>query len=105
MKKIVLTIAAAITFAAARRHAADLRMPVKAPPPVAAAVWSWTGFYVGANGGYSWGRSRSNAAFVTTPGGVGIAGRARRTRLRFERRVGRRPDRLQLADVKLADRR
>jgi opacity protein-like surface antigen len=28
-------------------------MPVKAAP---AAVWSWTGFYIGGHGGYGWGR-------------------------------------------------
>ena len=41
--------------------AADLRAkaPVfKAPPPV--AVFSWSGFYAGANIGYSWGRSRND---------------------------------------------
>ena len=70
MNKIILTIATAITLAAANADAADLRMPVKAPPPVAAAGWSWTGFYIGVNGGYSWGRSRSDAAFTTATGVV-----------------------------------
>jgi len=32
-------------------------MPLKAPPPAPAPVYSWTGFYGGANVGYSWGRS------------------------------------------------
>src|SRR5262249_4917567 len=72
MKKFALTIAAAITLAAANADAADLRMPVKAPPPVAAAVWSWTGFYIGVNGGYSWGRSRNDASFITTATGAVI---------------------------------
>jgi len=30
-------------------------MAVKAPPPAPAAVYSWTGWYVGGNVGYSWG--------------------------------------------------
>lgn len=34
-------------------HAADMKPVFKAPP--APIVDSWTGFYVGANGGYSWG--------------------------------------------------
>jgi outer membrane immunogenic protein len=40
--------------------AADMttKMPVKAPPPPPAPVNSWTGFYVGANGGYGWGKSK-----------------------------------------------
>jgi outer membrane immunogenic protein len=39
--------------------AADMRMPVKAPPPVVAAVYNWTGFYIGGHAGYAWGRSKT----------------------------------------------
>jgi outer membrane immunogenic protein len=47
---------------AAPAFAADLpaRMPVKAPPPVVAAVYNWTGFYIGGHVGYAWGRSRTD---------------------------------------------
>jgi len=38
--------------------AADMRMPVKAPPPVVAAAFSWTGCYVGVHGGYGWGKKK-----------------------------------------------
>jgi outer membrane immunogenic protein len=48
--------------------AADL--PVKAPPPIPAPVWSWTGFYLGFNGGYSWGRSSRSVDLVTTTGAI-----------------------------------
>jgi len=76
MRKIILTAAAALGLISTNADAADLRMPVKAPPPVAAAVSTWTGFYIGVNGGYSWGRSRNTGAFVTSPGGVAIVGGA-----------------------------
>jgi outer membrane immunogenic protein len=56
MKKFLLGTTAALFFAAPA-IAADL--PVKAPPAaVVAAVYNWTGFYVGIQGGYGWGRSR-----------------------------------------------
>jgi outer membrane immunogenic protein len=49
-------------------QAAD--MPVKAP--VYKEYWSWSGFYLGVNIGYSWGRSRTDVA-VTAPGLAGFA--------------------------------
>jgi outer membrane immunogenic protein len=36
--------------------AADLRMPVKAPPPVIVTVFDWTGCYIGGHVGYAWGK-------------------------------------------------
>jgi outer membrane immunogenic protein len=56
MKSILLTAVAASFFAcSAGAFAADLTMPFKAPPPPAAApVSDWTGFYIGANGGWGW---------------------------------------------------
>jgi outer membrane immunogenic protein len=56
MKKLLLGTVALIALAAPA-SAADLaaRPYTKAPPPVA-AVYDWTGFYIGANGG--WGSSR-----------------------------------------------
>jgi outer membrane immunogenic protein len=52
MSKTLIGIAAAAALAGTPALAAD--MPLKAPPPPA-AVFSWTGFYVGGNIGYSWG--------------------------------------------------
>ena len=50
--------------------AADLpaRMPVKALPIV--PVWSWTGFYIGGNIGYSWGQSKTDATFTNAATGA-----------------------------------
>lgn len=42
----LLCAAAAVAAISAPAAAADLRMPVKAPPPVV-AVFNWTGFYIG----------------------------------------------------------
>ena len=36
------------------------KMPVKAPPPPPPPVFTWTGFYIGANVGYGFGRTTSN---------------------------------------------
>jgi outer membrane immunogenic protein len=71
--RILLGGLAALTLSAASAMAADLpaRVPMKAPP-MAPEVYNWNGFYLGGNGGYSFGRSRSDASFFG-PGGVPIA--------------------------------
>src|SRR5215831_5197782 len=53
MKRVVLAVATALTLAAAGAQAADL--PVKAPPLPPPPVFSWTGLYVGIEGGGGWG--------------------------------------------------
>ncbi len=72
MKKFVLVSAALLAVtAAAPAQAADL--PVKAPP--IAVSYAWTGLYIGANLGYSWGRaSISNAATSTSVNLNGVLG-------------------------------
>jgi outer membrane immunogenic protein len=52
MNKLALQITALSIALAGTASAADMRMPVKAPAPVAVAAYSWTGCYVGAGGGY-----------------------------------------------------
>jgi len=47
-------------------YAADLPVYTKAPPP----VYSWTGFYVGGNVGYSWGNSDSTVSFIDSKTGA-----------------------------------
>ena len=60
MKKVLLVTASLIALgAAAPASAADLAArPYTKAPPMVAAVYDWTGFYIGANGG--WGSSRSS---------------------------------------------
>jgi outer membrane immunogenic protein len=55
MKKTLIGIAAIVALIGTPALAAD--MALKAPPPVV-APYSWTGFYVGGNIGYSWGSGR-----------------------------------------------
>ena len=73
MKKVVGLTAAALTLAAAQAAtAADLgarvwpaREPVHKASPVMMAAYNWSGFYIGGNVGYSWGKAETD---VTTPG-------------------------------------
>src|SRR5450759_801182 len=58
MKKILLGASALVAVGiAAPASAADIaaRPYTKAPPPMMAAIYDWSGFYIGANGG--WGSS------------------------------------------------
>ena len=45
--------------------AADMGLPLKAAPVVAAPVWSWTGFYIGGNVGAGWGTTETTADIGT----------------------------------------
>jgi outer membrane immunogenic protein len=60
MKKVLLVTASLIALgAAAPAVAADLAArPYTKAPPMVAAVYDWSGFYIGVNGG--WGSSRSD---------------------------------------------
>src|SRR5436190_1294321 len=54
MKKIALAAAAASLMFASAASAADLAPRyTKAPPPVIAPIYNWTGFYIGINGGWA----------------------------------------------------
>jgi outer membrane immunogenic protein len=70
MKKLMLaSVGLAALVVAAPAMAADLpAAPVyKAPAVVPMQIYDWTGFYVGLNGGYSWGRSASDFTFTGFP--------------------------------------
>src|ERR1700676_4457645 len=64
MKKILIA-ASLIAASASTASAADLaaRPYTKAPPPMIAAAYDWSGFYIGANGG--WGSSHDSPTNVT----------------------------------------
>jgi len=51
-------------------NAADLSMPFKAPPPPPA--FSWTGFYIGADVGYTWGKDHTTEYFTATQAFTGF---------------------------------
>jgi outer membrane immunogenic protein len=70
MNKFMLsTIALAVTIAG-QAIAADI--PVKAPVLKAVPIDPWTGFYIGANVGYSWGRWNTTSATAIFPSGAGL---------------------------------
>ena len=60
-------------FAPMSAHAADIA-PVYKAPPAPVTTYSWTGFYIGGNAGYSW--SESDATYVQPPGTPGFFGGA-----------------------------
>jgi outer membrane immunogenic protein len=61
MKKALLGTMALAALMAAPATAADLARPAPVyvpPPPVVVAIFSWTGFYIGANVGGHWGKDQ-----------------------------------------------
>ena len=75
MRASVLATLSTAAFAAlagfAPVSAADLA-PRYTKAPVLVPVYNWTGFYVGGNAGYSWGRSRSDVSYFNTVTGAAI---------------------------------
>ncbi|PSO25951.1 outer membrane protein [Bradyrhizobium sp. MOS002] len=70
MKKILFGAIGAVALSmSAPASAADLAArPYTKAAPMVAPIYDWTGFYIGANGG--WGQSRSCVDFVTAVGTV-----------------------------------
>ena len=67
MKKLALA-AAALAVGTVSASAADLAArPYTKAPVAVAAVYNWTGFYIGAHVGYGWGDNRTTE-FVTATG-------------------------------------
>ena len=76
MKKILLATAALAALTTAPAMAADLARPapVYVPAaPVIVPVWSWTGFYVGANAGGGW-QSTDYTTNLTNCNVLGVCG-------------------------------
>lgn len=67
-----LAVLAAVLAFSGPAFAADLTLPVKAPPPPATPVYSWTGFYIGGNAGGAWGSFDPSSTTTFTPGGYFI---------------------------------
>jgi outer membrane immunogenic protein len=65
MRKVLGALVAFAAMPVATGYAAD--MALKAPPPVAAAMYNWTGFYLGGEIGGGWARSTNTD--VTASGG------------------------------------
>jgi outer membrane immunogenic protein len=70
LRKFLLATVATVAFANIA-SAADMpaRMPAKAVPYL--AVYNWTGFYVGANVGYGWGRDTAGGSSTNLNGVIG----------------------------------
>ena len=68
MKKILLGTVGLLALGLSSASAADLAArPYKAAPIMAPMMYDWSGFYIGANGGYGWSRQCLN---VTETGGL-----------------------------------
>jgi outer membrane immunogenic protein len=66
---------AALSFSGSA-FAADMavKMPTKAPPPVVASAYSWTGFYIGINGGGGYGQNVPVVSTETDDGALFTSG-------------------------------
>jgi outer membrane immunogenic protein len=68
MRCLSIAVIAAASTVAFTQIAAAADMSVKAPiAPVPAPIYSWTGFYVGGNIGYSWGKGDANFYEPSSP--------------------------------------
>ncbi len=65
MKQLLLAGVAAVSVASAASAADMQARPYKAPPPAAmvSPAYNWSGFYIGAMGGYGWGNNAGSGGF------------------------------------------
>lgn len=62
MKKLLFASAALVALIGTSAFAADMAAPVYKAPPPPPPVWSWTGFYIGLNGGGTWDKDHLTGA-------------------------------------------
>jgi outer membrane immunogenic protein len=67
MKKVLLGAVSLIAMATSASAADLAARPYTKAPPMVAAMYDWSGFYIGANGGGGWSRNHWD---VVTPGGL-----------------------------------
>src|SRR5262249_16495572 len=85
MKKLLLATTAFVVLAAASASAADMAVrPAYAPPP----AYSWNGWYIGGNVGYSLGQAKNDSSPAPTAGAVGVTGTARSETEKIEGVIG-----------------
>src|SRR5712691_10721772 len=72
MKRILIGSAVVVSLlSATSAFAADLAArPYTKAPVYVEPVYNWTGFYIGGNVGYSWGRSRDTSSLTNGAGTV-----------------------------------
>jgi outer membrane immunogenic protein len=80
MKNILAAGIGALTLVLVAQPVLAADMPVKARP-VVVPVYDWTGWYIGANGGYSWGRSDTTATFFNNSTDAFISSSSSRIKL------------------------
>lgn len=70
MKRLLLATTALTSTVVAVGSASAADMALKAPPPAAATIANWAGFYVGLNAGGAWGKAdpNTNASCAAAPG-------------------------------------
>jgi outer membrane immunogenic protein len=73
MRWTLVAAAAIVVAAAGHARAADLPTP-SLPPPLPAAVYNWTGFYLGINGGFGTGNSNWSDGVIGATGSFPTSG-------------------------------
>jgi outer membrane immunogenic protein len=74
MKRLMFTGGALVALALGSANAADLTpRPMLTKAPIMVPVHSWTGFYIGLNGGYSFGHASTDFTITGVPAGSSSA--------------------------------